>query len=221
MCGRYSVLTEDEIIEIREVIREWSLRIVKDDFTEYDRPPGEIRPTNSAPVILGQGSGDVSFENLRWGFRKYGGKGVIINARSETLTEKGIFNSCLQMGRCVVPAGEYYEWESLQKTKRKHFVKDRDGNILFMAGLYRHAPDIPEGREFVIITKDAYGEVESIHDRMPVILTASQIEPWLSGKLTPEEISSMNFNVTVTPCDDEAACADDASRNDAEQLTLL
>jgi putative SOS response-associated peptidase YedK len=217
MCGRYSVLTEDEIIEIREVIREWLLRIVKDDFTEYDRPPGEIRPTNSAPVILGQGSGGVSFESLRWGFRKYGGKGVIINARSETLTAKGMFSSCLTAGRCVVPAGEYYEWESLQKTKRKHFVKDKDGNILFMAGLYRHAPDIPEGREFVIITKDACGEVEAIHDRMPVILTASQIEPWLSGRLTPEEISGLDFNVTVTPCDEKTAPGDDG----AEQLTLL
>jgi putative SOS response-associated peptidase YedK len=90
-----------------------------------------------------------------------------------------------------------------------------------MAGLYRYAPDIPEGREFVIITKDAYGEVESIHDRMPVILTASQIEPWLSGKLTPEEISSLDFNVAVTPSDDEASRKDDALKNDAEQLTLL
>jgi putative SOS response-associated peptidase YedK len=213
MCGRYSVLTEEEIIEIREIIREWSLRIVKDDFTEYDRPPGEVRPTNSAPVILVQGKGEISLESLRWGFRRFNGKGVIINARSETLREKGIFNSCLTVGRCVVPAGEYFEWERQDKSKRKHFVKDVEGNILFMAGLYRDAPDVPEGREFVIITKDACGEVEKIHDRMPVILTAAQIEPWLSGVLTPEEISKMDFNVKITPCDGEEG-------GEAEQLTL-
>jgi putative SOS response-associated peptidase YedK len=217
VCGRYSVLTEEEIIEIREIIREWSLRIVRDDFTDCDRPHGEVRPTDGAPVILGQGKGEVSLESLRWGFRRYNGKGVIINARSETLTEKSIFSACLAMGRCVVPAGEYYEWERQNTAKRKHFVKDREGNILFMAGLYRSAPDLPEGREFVVITKEAFGEVAKIHDRMPVILTAAQIEPWLSGALTPEEIARMDFNVQVTPCGGEAD--GDASR-DAEQLTL-
>jgi len=36
MCGRYTVLTEDEIIEIREILKKLSLRIVRDDFEEHD-----------------------------------------------------------------------------------------------------------------------------------------------------------------------------------------
>jgi putative SOS response-associated peptidase YedK len=55
-------------------------------------------------------------------------------------------------------------------------------------------------REFVIITKDAYGVVAAIHDRMPVILRANQIEAWLNGALTPEEITRLDFNAAVAPC---------------------
>jgi putative SOS response-associated peptidase YedK len=69
-----------------------------------------------------------------------------------------------------------------------------------MAGLYRNAP---EGREFVIITKDAFGEVTEIHDRMPVILKADQVEAWLDGTLSPDDIVSMDFNVSVMPCEDD------------------
>jgi putative SOS response-associated peptidase YedK len=198
------VLTEDEIIAIRQIIKEWSVRIVKDDFESGypDRPdiPGmEVRPTNHAPVILSAQDG-VSFENLRWGFKKWNGKGVIINARAETLNTKNTFSRHLETGRCVVPAGEYFEWEKLPQGKRKYYIKDRDGHILFMAGLYR---DTAEGREFVVITKDAYGDVTKIHNRMPVILRANQIEEWLSGVLSPDEIVKLDFNAEITPCDNE------------------
>jgi putative SOS response-associated peptidase YedK len=199
MCGRYSVLTEDEIIEIRKILRDWAMKIVKDDFEEYDQEGGEVFPTNHAPVIT-MGQDGVSFENLRWGFKKWDGKGVIINARVETIQTKSMFAKHLIAGRCVVPAGEYFEWERVGKDKVKHFVKDREGNLLFMAGLYR---DTADGREFVIITKDAYGEAEKIHDRMPVILRAGQIEDWLSGKLSPDTITKLAFNVTVTPCESD------------------
>ena len=69
MCGRYTVLTEQEIIEIREILQEISMRIVKDEFGEYTERPGEIRPTNQAPVITA-GKGGISFESLKWGFKK-------------------------------------------------------------------------------------------------------------------------------------------------------
>jgi len=175
------------------------LRIVNDNFEEFSPPP-EIFPTNHAPVILGSGQGAVSFDNLRWGFKKWDGKGVINNAREETIQTKDMFSRLLTAGRCVVPAGEYYEWKKSGRDKIKYFMKDTEGNLLFMAGLYRETED---GREFVIITKDACGDVTDIHNRMPVILRSDQIEQWLNGKLSPEDIISMDFNVSVTPCENE------------------
>jgi len=198
MCGRYTVLTEREILEIREILQEISLRIAKDEFTDYVERPGEIRPTNSAPVITANGDG-IFFESAKWGFKKWTGSGVIINARSETVKSVGMFKGLVKTGRCVVPAADFYEWQKLGKSKKKHYAKDRSGNLLFMAGLYRDAED---GREFVIITRAAAGEIAAIHDRMPVILRVDQIEPWLSGEMSPDDLPETECDLAVVPCDD-------------------
>ena len=202
MCGRYSCLTDSEITKIRETIKNIPLRIHHDDFDNRPNKDGETRPTNKAPVIIHQGTGVISIENLRWGFKKWDNSGVIINARVETLHLKAMISKLLYMGRCVVPAGEYYEWEKIGWEKVKHFIKDRSGNLLlFMAGLYRESSD-GDGREYVIITKDADDSVAKIHDRMPVLLRADQIGAWLSGELSPEDITRGSFILDVSPCDD-------------------
>lgn len=210
MCGRYTVLTEDEIIEIREILKKLSLRIVRDDFEEYNEAPGEVFPTNHAPIITKNNDG-IAFESVKWGFKKWNSPGVIINARSETMRNTSTFSKHLETGRCVVPAGEFFEWEKLASGinsagKKKHYAKDRDGNLLFMAGLYRDVKEDNDSdgyiREFVIITKEATGEMAKIHDRMPVILRVEQIEPWLTGEMTPEDIEKMEFDVSVKPCED-------------------
>lgn len=198
MCGRYTVLTEDEIIEIREILKNLSMRIVRDDFENYDEEPGELFPTNHAPVITKKDNG-IAFESAKWGFKKWNSSGVIINARSETMKKKSTFSHLLETGRCIVPAGEFFEWERLPTGKKKYYAKDKSGNLLFMAGLYR---DNGDEREFVIITKEATGEMAKIHDRIPVILRTDQIESWLTGEITPEDITNMNYDVNVTPCED-------------------
>ena len=180
-----------------------SWRILNDDLDKRDTYDGEVRPTNTAPVIVPHGPKTVSIENLRWGFKKWDGQGVIINARVETLHQKAMFSKLLYTGRCVVPASVYYEWEKVGRDKVKHLIKDKSGNLLFMAGLYRESPD--GGREFVIITKDPDEEVKKIHDRMPAILRVDQIEDWFTGRLTPDDISKTSFNMDVVPCNQEYA----------------
>ena len=213
MCGRYTVLTEREIIEIREILQEISLRIAKDEFTDYVERPGEIRPTDSAPVITSNRDG-IFFESAKWGFKKWSGSGVIINARSETVKSAGMFKGLVNTGRCVVPAADFYEWQKLEKGKKKHYAKDKAGNLLFMAGLYR---DTDEGREFVIITKEAAGEMAAIHDRMPVILKVDQIEAWLNGVLSPDDLPAMDVFLSVVPCEDEVG---DENNNSNTQMSL-
>ena len=184
MCGRYTVLTEDEIIEIREILKKLSLRIVRDDFEEYDEAPGEVFPTNHAPVITKNNDG-IAFESVKWGFKKWNSSGVIINARSETMRNKSTFSKHLETGRCVKDENDP---EAIQN--------DSSGIV----------------REFVIITKEATGEMAKIHDRMPVILRVEQIEPWLTGLMTPEDIEKMEFDVSVNPCDEG---------NTEEQISLF
>lgn len=213
MCGRYTALTEDEIIEIREILKSISLRIVRDDFEDfgektgsYGDGAGEVFPSDIAPVITGSADG-VAFENAKRGFRKWDGTGVIINARSESLRTKKTFSALLDTGRCVVPAGEFFEWERLKSGNKKYYARDKNGNLLFLAGLYRDIEDStsPDGftREFVIITRKSTGVIADIHDRMPVILRADQIEPYFTGELTPEDLAAVEYELTVLPCDGE------------------
>jgi len=199
MCGRYTVLTEMEIIEVRGLLRELSIRLARDEFELYDITPGEVRPTNYAPIIS-QNDDGVYFESAKWGFKPYKGTGVIFNARSETIGVKPMFAKSAREKRCVVPASEYFEWKDIgKKKKQKHHIKDKEGNILYMAGLYR---DTPNGREFVIITKNPCGEVADIHDRMPAVLKVGQIPDWLNGELSSEELSELDVLMDVIPADD-------------------
>jgi putative SOS response-associated peptidase YedK len=207
MCGRYNALTEDEIIEVRAIIKEISLKLARDEFKDYKETLREVAPTNYTPVVTGNGN-ELAFESGIFGFEKWDGKGVIINARAETVHEKSMFKKYTDKNRCVIPASGYYEWKSPgemqkeQKKKVKHLIKDKDGNLLFMAGLWRDGKD---GREFVIITKEPVGDVAKIHNRMPVLLKTDQLEEWLSGVMPIELLASFNYDCTATPYEGEAA----------------
>ena len=214
MCGRYSVLTEDEIIEVRGIIKSVALTLARDEFDHYEAERRETAPTDLAPIVAGNGHA-LEFVHAQFGFEKWDGKGVILNARSETINQKPTFRN---QKRCIVPASEYYEWkmpEEGQKKKRKHQIKDRQGNLLFMAGLWR---DGKERREFIIITKKPAGDVKdkAIHDRMPVMLRTDQIEPWLRGYLPIETLASLDYDCAAEPCIE----LDDQSSGN-EQLTMF
>ena len=72
MCGRYSVLTEDEIVEIRAMLHEMSLSLVRDDFLEYEAPSGEVVPTLKSPIVTKNKDG-IAFEYGKFGFKKWDG----------------------------------------------------------------------------------------------------------------------------------------------------
>lgn len=97
MCGRYYIEIEDS--ELRSIIAE----VERNSSVNT----GEIYPTNNVPVQAKDGSITV----MRWGFPRFDGKGVIINARSETASSKTVFARPMMEGRCLVPASWYFEWE--------------------------------------------------------------------------------------------------------------
>lgn len=129
----------------------------------------EIRPTDVA-VLVHQSR---STSTLPWGFKVGWTNQPMINARSETLTEKPTFRPWLQ-SRCVVPASAYFEWrtDDLGK-KRKNRIWLPDTSIMAMAGL-------TDGERFTIVTCTPSRSIEHIHNRMPVILAANDWDRWLS-----------------------------------------
>ena len=104
MCGRYTVLTEDEITELRAILSEINERY-RNTQLHAVMATGEVRPTNVAPVLAADGA-----HLMRWGIPKWQGSGVTINARAETALEKPTFKQSLLSRRCVIPSAGFFEW---------------------------------------------------------------------------------------------------------------
>ncbi len=179
MCGRYTVFTEQEILEMREIIEDINKR-----FDDNRMKTGEIFPTDLAPVLLPAEGGRWDAHPMAWGFPRWDNKGVIINARAETAFDKPLFRSSLMERRCIVPATGFFEWKHVEgrKNKEKYLIRLPDEPMLYMAGIYCFfkGKDGLEAPRFVILTTAANRDIEPLHDRMPVILRADERQSWLS-----------------------------------------
>lgn len=133
---------------------------------------GDVYPSNFAAVMTGRTSG-FRLEGMRWGFPKYQGTGLLINARSETALERKTFRDSVLYRRCVVPAKWFYEWDS-DKNKASFMKKDK--TALYMAGFYNRFQD---GDHFMILTTQANASVSPVHHRMPLVLEERELESWI------------------------------------------
>jgi putative SOS response-associated peptidase YedK len=174
MCGRYEIVISEA--ELREIID-----VVQKKFPGEKLHTGEIFPTNNVPVLLYRDD-TISPEIASWGFPQYSGKkGVIINARRETVEERLLFREAFLTQRCVVPASGFYEWTS-QKPKQKYLLALPG---LYMAGL---AKNIGSSQRMVILTTAANSSIAQIHSRMPVLLSKAQIPDWLNNTVAARQI---------------------------------
>ena len=181
MCGRYYVEAEDQTEELQKIIDEAQRR------SRAQVKTGEIFPTDVAPVIARNRNGERAPFAMRFGYALT--KGLIVNARSETADEKPLFRDGMRHRRCLVPASWYFEWEKRGKEKIKYAIAPETvgGGLLRMAGLYRLEPGT-RAASFVILTREAAGEIAFIHDRMPVIVNRALEGAWLDTQNDPREV---------------------------------
>lgn len=171
MCGRYEFSDEKEIEEIHKIVEE----IQRSYGDESQYKTGEIFPTNDAPILIHENAG-LKARIMKWGFPKWDGKGVIINARSETAADRKMFSKPLFEKRCIIPAIGFYEWQR----KDKYFFTVRNSPVLYMAGIYNIFKDKGGERNcFTILTREANSYINDIHERMPVILYPNELLDWI------------------------------------------
>lgn len=164
MCARFFV--DDEVMEMVSEIT------ASQDAGVADLRHGDVCPSGHAPIITGK-QNDLCADVMVWGFPRFDGKGLIINARSESATEKTMFRNSILHRRCVVPAKHFYEWDA---AKNKITFRRSSEPVLYMAGIY----DRFEGlNRFTVLTTAANESVSRFHDRMPVILNRDELEPWI------------------------------------------
>ncbi len=182
MCGRYKFMVE-ESDEIHDMLKKQNAR-----FHQNAAKGGEIYPTDLAPILI-EKEKEVSLVLSRWGYPKFDGKGVIINARVESIFDKRYFREDFLSRRCVIPSTGFYEWDS---EKRKFLFRREDTNALYMAGIYRVNPasskESGEELRFVILTTQANDSMKEIHNRMPVVIPKQEIEAWIMDQKASGEI---------------------------------
>ncbi|MCI8639746.1 MAG: SOS response-associated peptidase [Coprococcus sp.] len=167
MCGRYYV-DRDMEDELEKVIHEID-RKMREECQGRD-----VYPTNRAPVIENTANG-LGLSIQKWGYPAPQGKGVIINARSESVLDRPMFRQGIRYHRIVIPARGFYEWN---REKEKSTFTRFDSPLMYMAGFYDRFEN--ESR-FVILTTEANGSMIKVHDRMPLILEENQLEQWFDG----------------------------------------
>jgi putative SOS response-associated peptidase YedK len=154
MCGRYAFFAPPH--KLKDLFGTENIMQIP---PRYNAAPGQ-----DLPVIVHNRAGLA-----RWGF------GEMINARSETVSEKPLFrDSWARRRRCLIPADGFYEW----KDKQPYFIRRKDGGLFGMAGIWTKEKDVVK---FVILTKAADGKIRDLHERMPVMLRPDQAASWFAG----------------------------------------
>jgi putative SOS response-associated peptidase YedK len=132
------------------------------------------------------------------------------NARGETVDTKPSFRTSFAKHRCLIPASGFYEWKVVSeggKVRRQpYYIRPTDENGLFaFAGLLARWRS-EAGDDLIttcIITTGPNGVMESIHDRMPVILASGAWGPWLGA----ENASTEALKALLVPASAEGMVA--------------
>ncbi len=197
MCGRYTIT-----IPANAAREDLGLT----EMPEGYEPRYNVAPTQHVAVVAN--NGERKAEWMHWGLIPYWAKDAsiasrLINARSETFTEKPAFKNALNKRRCLVLADGFYEWKKGAGPGGKsqpYYFKRADGKAFAFAGLWEFwrgpsgAPDGEEIRSCTIITTEANGLVKPVHERMPVMLSGDDLWTWLGEDLGdaagPEELQA-------------------------------
>ncbi|MEF3304261.1 SOS response-associated peptidase [Paenibacillus sp. GYB003] len=180
MCGRYTIT-----VSLEELMLFFS---IDQPNVPFHIPRYNVAPMQMVPAILNDGERNRLGE-LRWGLVPVWAKdpkigNLMINARSETITEKPAFRGLLTRKRCVIPADGFYEWKKEGSKKQPYRIVLRSRTLFGFAGLYDTWTG-PNGEKIstcTVITTTPNKLMEDIHDRMPVILQPEDEEVWLDRK---------------------------------------
>lgn len=183
MCGRY-VAEDDESVDMGALYR-----ALHTAYPTVQLKSGEILPTDTVPLICGREKTPMPGT---WGFPGYNGKGLIINARVESVAEKVTFRDAFLRCRCIVPTTGYFEWS---KQKQKFRFNLPGTRMVYLAGLYRSTP---EGLRFVILTTAANDSAARIHPRMPLILAGGMTDAWVAD--TGEAMACLRATMPEMAC---------------------
>lgn len=171
MCGRFTNrMSWAEIHGLYNLV----------DWSEVELTPRyNAAPMQQLPVVVGQ---PAHGELMSWGIK--GAKGLIVNAKSETVSKLPTFRDAFRQRRCLVPADGFYEWKVLAGERYPYYFTMHNEEPFCFAGIYN-----PEG--FSLMTTTPNAVVAEVHDRMPVILPREAYHAWLDPATEEADLKAL------------------------------
>jgi putative SOS response-associated peptidase YedK len=172
---------------------------VRDDRVHNYPPRWNGSPAQELLVIRrNHKTAEVSLDPLHWGLIPHwcqdpkGGRKPI-NAKCETVRDLPTFREAYRNRRCIVPVDGFFEWKAFtgRRAKQPYAIGMKDGAPFGLAGIWENWKEPSSGdwiRTFAIITTDANELVADIHDRMPVILAATDGARWIGEEHDPGDL---------------------------------
>ena len=186
MCGRFTLKTNASSW-VEQLFSGLTLLDVPENPPRYN-----IAPTQPILCVL-QSELDDQYHvvPMRWGLVPHWADDLaignrMINARSETLTEKPSFRQPFAKQRCLIITDGYYEWKTVdKKTKIPFWIHPASGGCMAMAGVWDCNKKITHAQPVLsssVITTNSNATTMSIHDRMPVFIDPHDFKMWLDPK---------------------------------------
>lgn len=194
MCGRFTLRTP-----LSTLARQLGLPLSGDVAALVPTPRYNVAPTQPVAAAWTGPSGQPEITALRWGLvppwvEVPRASDRLINARSETVARRPAFRRAFARRRCLVLADGFYEWRRTERGKQPWLFERTDGQPLLLAGIWeppREEEPAPALPGCAILTVAANPLVAQFHDRMPAILDAQQLAPWLALDTPREELSAL------------------------------
>jgi putative SOS response-associated peptidase YedK len=183
ICGRYKRKSDKQ--RIAEV---FSVQVGLDDlpYEEGD----DLSPQSLQPVVLTNEAGERQIELMRWAFKLPDRPRPLFNARSEGIEHAKFWKDAFLKGRCIVPGDAIYEWQEVEKGKKKpkyEFVIP--GQEPFgMAAVWKVWKNPKTDKwepTFAILTGEPNELMAPIHDRMTTFVEPRDYDEYLAPSERP------------------------------------
>lgn len=178
---------------LKDVAKEFGSKLPPDRELPFD---WNVKPTQDVYVIKNE-TVDIASWGLIAPWSKTTEEALksqsrSINARSETVHDKPTFRNAFKRSRCLVPATGYYEWATelgKYKPRQPIYVSRDDDKLLSFAAIHDSwiSPDGEVKQSVAIITREAVGELATVHSRMPMFLPRDRWDTWMDPDLQDVE----------------------------------
>ncbi len=184
MCGRMNVIDDPNVRAFMDAL---GIPVYPDFHLHSNR---DLRPTDETLLITNQNE-KIATTRSSWGIKPAWSKQLLINAKSETISDKATFKKAFEQHRALVVCSGWYEWKDEGGAKKqKYLIQHSLKQPMLMAAVCFPAPPSnqkanhkvnQEGSQFVTITTAPNEKLKHVHHRMPLLIHSDEIDSWLLG----------------------------------------